>query len=583
MNGARLAHLGCKSLTRASRSISNTPVLNTFGYDRYIRGHPPTRMAEATALEAATLEAEATEEDDNNSLILGEGPIATMQDAANGETKKDAGEGLSDDEDASLAFVPERDLRSPSPAMQHPPPSPTLRSSCRRKAIGPDEPMPSKPAITFEDLPVATNLKKRHSPNVYIVRISQSNGSTLDHPLLVPALTAAEANHTASQHPSVMALVNGSQASLIFKTVPLADTDELGERIWNSAMNNGLGAPSPLIHPLSVDGRAQSPPVDLTANEPPPVPISFTFGELTSEQRSECDKHEVVAEINPSNVAGSMNAKFSRPDPKALCVERLNPLATMPSRGSSGAAGYDLAYAAESLQETCTIKPGETKLIPTGLSFEFPKGLYGQLFEKSSLSKKMIQVRAGVIDCDYRGEVQVVAFNAGPEAYTFAHGQSVAQLVLLPLTTPTVLETVLTKTARGSGGFGSTGDAPKVTRPLSQPRRQNLRRRTPPTPIALRMATRPSAPPAPEAPMCATTVDALLAEQVAIFENDSVRQDAKLEAAKIATSIFEPSTCGLAATAAPSPPAETPLPRALAATSGVPSGGVEDEEDESSA
>jgi dUTP pyrophosphatase len=91
----------------------------------------------------------------------------------------------------------------------------------------------------------------------------------------------------------------------------------------------------------------------------------------------------------------------------SLKVKKLSPDAQLPTRGSEGAAGYDL----QSI-ESCVILPGKRAVVATGLSFELPAGVYGRIAPRSGLAVKHgIQVGAGVVDSDYRGEVKVVLFN----------------------------------------------------------------------------------------------------------------------------------------------------------------------------
>ncbi len=139
-------------------------------------------------------------------------------------------------------------------------------------------------------------------------------------------------------------------------------------------------------------------------------------------------------------------------------VKRLREGAVLPTYGTEFSAGADL-YAC--LDADVTIGPGETKKIPTGLAMELPVGTAGLIFARSSLGTKRGLAPAnkvGVVDSDYRGEFMVFLHNHGTEPQTVCHGDRVAQLVVVPVFTPGFAEvTELTDTARGSGGFGSTG------------------------------------------------------------------------------------------------------------------------------
>ena len=129
--------------------------------------------------------------------------------------------------------------------------------------------------------------------------------------------------------------------------------------------------------------------------------------------------------------------------------------AISPARASQGAAGYDL-YCDE---ESVTIEPGQRKMISVGFSVAVPYGYYARIAPRSSLAwKHGIDVGAGVIDADYRGLVRVILFNFGEDAFTANRGDRIAQMILEKITTPEVCVVVdLRTTARGSGGFGSTG------------------------------------------------------------------------------------------------------------------------------
>jgi dUTP pyrophosphatase len=139
-------------------------------------------------------------------------------------------------------------------------------------------------------------------------------------------------------------------------------------------------------------------------------------------------------------------------------VKKLNENAIIPTYGSAEAAGADL-YAC--LSADLIIEPGEVAWIPTGISLEVPKGCAGLVYARSSLGTKRGLAPAnkvGVIDSDYRGEIQVVLLNHGKLPQTIQHGERIAQFVITPVLTPAyeVVEE-LSETARGTGGFGSTG------------------------------------------------------------------------------------------------------------------------------
>ncbi len=144
---------------------------------------------------------------------------------------------------------------------------------------------------------------------------------------------------------------------------------------------------------------------------------------------------------------------------ETLKIKRLNPNAKMPTRGTDGAAGLDL-YAC--IEAPVTLEPRGLYKIPTGIAIALPdRNTVGLVFARSGLGVKhgvSLSNAVGVIDSDYRGELQVGLCNLSGEAYTLSPGERFAQLVVLPVFTPEPEETDdLDKTARGTGGFGSTG------------------------------------------------------------------------------------------------------------------------------
>lgn len=139
-------------------------------------------------------------------------------------------------------------------------------------------------------------------------------------------------------------------------------------------------------------------------------------------------------------------------------VKVLREGACLPAYGSAEAAGADL-YAC--LEAPITIAPGKTAFVPTGFAMEVPKGCAGLIYARSGLACKRGLAPAnkvGVIDSDYRGEIIVALHNHGVESQTITHGERIAQMVITPVLTPAyVLADHLDDTARGAGGFGSTG------------------------------------------------------------------------------------------------------------------------------
>ena len=136
---------------------------------------------------------------------------------------------------------------------------------------------------------------------------------------------------------------------------------------------------------------------------------------------------------------------------------KLKDTAIIPTRGSEKAAGYDL-YAC--LENEVEIQPHSTCLIGTGLSFELPDNTFAAIFARSGLATKSGLAPAnkvGVCDSDYRGEYKVPLHNHSNAPATINHGDRIAQMVVMPFIAVELEEGGLSNTARGSGGFGSTG------------------------------------------------------------------------------------------------------------------------------
>ena len=139
--------------------------------------------------------------------------------------------------------------------------------------------------------------------------------------------------------------------------------------------------------------------------------------------------------------------------------KKLDKNAHAPTYGSEFAAGADL-YALTG-GETVRFKPGETKMIHTGIAVEIPEGYAGLVYARSGIATKRGLAPAnkvGVIDSDYRGEVMVSLHNHSNEEQEIADGERIAQLVIAPfLAAEFTVCDELTATQRGDGGFGSTG------------------------------------------------------------------------------------------------------------------------------
>jgi dUTP pyrophosphatase len=130
----------------------------------------------------------------------------------------------------------------------------------------------------------------------------------------------------------------------------------------------------------------------------------------------------------------------------------------LPSYASAGAAGADLCSAEVG---SVVVAPGQRVAVATGLVIEIPDGFEAQVRPRSGLAARhgLTVVNApGTIDSDYRGEVKVLLVNLGDESVTVERGDRIAQLVLAPVTRGDFVESEhVNDTARGTGGFGSTG------------------------------------------------------------------------------------------------------------------------------
>jgi len=132
----------------------------------------------------------------------------------------------------------------------------------------------------------------------------------------------------------------------------------------------------------------------------------------------------------------------------------------LPAYETAGAAGMDLRAAVDA-EDTLVLRPGKRALVPTGFVFEIPEGFEAQIRPRSGLAFKhgiTCLNTPGTIDSDYRGEVKVLLINLGDEDFAITRGMRIAQVVLAPVTQMRASEgTDTTATARGTGGFGSTG------------------------------------------------------------------------------------------------------------------------------
>ncbi|GAM97492.1 deoxyuridine 5'-triphosphate nucleotidohydrolase [alpha proteobacterium U9-1i] len=132
----------------------------------------------------------------------------------------------------------------------------------------------------------------------------------------------------------------------------------------------------------------------------------------------------------------------------------------LPAYETALSAGMDVRAAVPE-SEPLTLKPGERCLAPTGLSIALPAGYEAQIRPRSGLALKhgvTCLNTPGTIDADYRGEVKIILINLGQEPFTIQRGERIAQIVIAPVTQGVWEKVaVLPDSARGAGGFGSTG------------------------------------------------------------------------------------------------------------------------------
>ena len=141
-----------------------------------------------------------------------------------------------------------------------------------------------------------------------------------------------------------------------------------------------------------------------------------------------------------------------------ILIKRLSKKISLPKYETTGSSGMDLSA---NIETTISISPGSTAIIPTGLSVSIPKGYEIQIRPRSGLAarnKISVLNTPGTIDADYRGEIKVILINLGKENFIVEKGLRIAQMVVSPVIQVELKEVdELENTARGEGGFGSTG------------------------------------------------------------------------------------------------------------------------------
>ena len=141
-----------------------------------------------------------------------------------------------------------------------------------------------------------------------------------------------------------------------------------------------------------------------------------------------------------------------------ILIKRLSKYINLPRYETEGSSGMDLSA---NINSNIVIEPGDSTIIPTGISVSIPKNFEIQIRPRSGLAaKNQISVlnTPGTIDADYRGEIKVILINLGKKKFVLEKGSRIAQMVLCPIVKAKIREVEnLEKTDRGSGGFGSTG------------------------------------------------------------------------------------------------------------------------------
>ena len=136
-----------------------------------------------------------------------------------------------------------------------------------------------------------------------------------------------------------------------------------------------------------------------------------------------------------------------------LYVKRLTQNAKLPLLATDGSAGFDL-YA----DEDATIPATSRRTVKTGIAIDLDPDKAGLLWPRSGLARSGIDVKAGLIDPDYRGEILILLTNTTPEPYRVRKGDRIAQLIVVPAYRPNVIAVdEMADTARGANGFGHTG------------------------------------------------------------------------------------------------------------------------------
>lgn len=166
-----------------------------------------------------------------------------------------------------------------------------------------------------------------------------------------------------------------------------------------------------------------------------------------------------VQQINSGMLYTSTSNGTSWVDARPNIPCLLSPGAKLPQRAHYYDAGADLfAWFEDENTIKIEIYPGEQKLVDTGVAVKIPNGFAGFVYNRSSQGKKGISIphSVGIIDAEYRGNIKVILKNLGEDPYTIMRGDRIAQLVIQKVELVSFTD-IWNDTARGQGGFGSTG------------------------------------------------------------------------------------------------------------------------------
>lgn len=227
---------------------------------------------------------------------------------------------------------------------------------------------------------------------------------------------------------------------------------EIGHKlVENKAIRSYLCGEKRDIHEADIDHLRAAEKVYLEIAESYP---NFTLIDcakngqiLKREEIHEMIWNKVLALIDPERLQKNSKEKFQ------INIERISPLAKLPSKAYSGDAAFDL-YSSE----YASLSPGNRAIIATGIKMAIPENYAGLIWDKSGIAKNGIHVLGGVIDSGYRGEIKVNLINLGEDILNIEPGQKIAQILIQKIENPEIIESIVNdKTNRGEGGYGSSG------------------------------------------------------------------------------------------------------------------------------